>query len=168
MQPHSANRDWSAYIIVTRIGDKLIVESHRGPIGEADQIIGLDDFFRPEAEGAVADVDAEAACCKESLMNVYFGLLLAYGADPTTLNVGYAPIQPVAYSHALHVGKLGLDCRYCHTTVEKAAMAALPPTEVCMNCHKAILPDSPKLGLVEQSYVDGTPIPWIKVHDLAD
>jgi hypothetical protein len=99
---------------------------------------------------------------------VYFGLLLAYGADPTTLNVGYAPIQPVAYSHALHAGKLGLDCRYCHTTVERAAMAALPPTEVCMNCHKAILPDSPKLGLVQQSYVDGTPIPWIKVHDLAD
>ena len=51
---------------------------------------------------------------------VYFGLLLAYGADPTTLNVGYAPIQPVPYSHALHVGKLGLDCRYCHTTVERA------------------------------------------------
>jgi menaquinone reductase, multiheme cytochrome c subunit len=99
---------------------------------------------------------------------VYFGLLLAYGADPTTLNVGYAPIQPVPYSHAVHVGKLGLDCRYCHTTVERAAMAALPPTEVCMNCHKAILPDSPKLGLVQESYVEGTPIPWIKVHDLAD
>ena len=99
---------------------------------------------------------------------VYFGLLLAYGADPTTLSVGYAPVQPVPYSHALHAGKIGLDCRYCHTTVERAAMAALPPTEVCMNCHKAILPDSPKLGEVQQSYVEGTPIAWIKVHDLAD
>ena len=50
---------------------------------------------------------------------VYIGLLLAYGANPTTLNVGYAPTQPVPYSHALHAGKLGMDCRYCHNTVEK-------------------------------------------------
>ncbi len=99
---------------------------------------------------------------------VYLGLLLAYGADPITLNVGYQPLQPVAYSHAQHVGKLGMDCRYCHTTVERAAMAALPPTGVCMNCHKAILPDSAKMGEVQQSYVEGTPILWIKVHNLAD
>jgi hypothetical protein len=99
---------------------------------------------------------------------LYVGLLLGYGAHPTTLNVGYAPVQPVPYSHALHVGKLGLDCRYCHTTVEQIAMAALPPTDVCMNCHKAILPDSPQLAEVRKSYVEGTPIPWIKVHDLAD
>jgi menaquinone reductase, multiheme cytochrome c subunit len=99
---------------------------------------------------------------------IYLGLLLAYGANPTTLNVGYAPVQPVPYSHALHVGKLGLDCRYCHTTVERAAMAALPPTGVCMNCHKAILPESTKLAEVQKSYVEGSPIPWIKVHDLAD
>ena len=77
---------------------------------------------------------------------VYLGILVPYGANPTTLNVGYPPVQPVPYSHALHVGKLGIDCRYCHTTVEKAAMAALPPTEVCMNCHKAIFGTSPKLA----------------------
>jgi menaquinone reductase, multiheme cytochrome c subunit len=99
---------------------------------------------------------------------VYLGLLLAYGADPTTLTVGYAPVQPVPYSHAVHVGRLGLDCRYCHTTVENAAMAALPPTDVCMNCHKAILPRSAQLGEVQKSYVEGSPIAWIKVHDLAD
>jgi hypothetical protein len=99
---------------------------------------------------------------------VYLGLLLSYGADPTTLNVGYQPVQPLPYSHAMHVGKLGMDCRYCHTTVERAAMAALPPTDVCMNCHKAILPDSAKLAEVQQSYVEGSPILWIKVHDLAD
>lgn len=99
---------------------------------------------------------------------VYVGLLVAYGANPTTLNVGYAPVQPVPYSHALHAGKLGLDCRYCHSTVEKAGMAAIPPTEVCMNCHKGIFPNSPKLAPVRKSYADGTPIPWVKVHDLAD
>lgn len=98
----------------------------------------------------------------------YVGLVLAYGANPTTLGVGYEPVQPVPYSHALHVGKLGLDCRYCHTTVEKAAMAALPSTDVCMNCHKAILSSSPKLAEVFRSYVEGSPVAWIKVHDLPD
>ena len=99
---------------------------------------------------------------------VYVGLLLAYGANPTTLNVGYAPVQPVPYSHALHVGKLGLDCRYCHNTVEKTAMAALPATETCMNCHKNILPNSDKLAPVRESYETGMPVPWVKVHDLAE
>jgi hypothetical protein len=99
---------------------------------------------------------------------VYVGLLLAYAGNPTTLNVGYEPVQPVPYSHALHVGKLGIDCRYCHTTVEKAAMAALPPTEVCMNCHQAIFPKSAKLAEVHKSYVEGTAIPWVKVHNLPD
>ena len=99
---------------------------------------------------------------------VYVGLLLAYGANPTTLNVGYAPLQPVPYSHAQHAGKLGIDCRYCHTTVEKAAMAALPPTEVCMNCHTVLFANSAKLAEVRKSYVEGTPIPWVKVHNLPD
>jgi menaquinone reductase, multiheme cytochrome c subunit len=99
---------------------------------------------------------------------LYVGLLLAYGANPTTLTVGYAPVQPVPYSHALHAGKLGIDCRYCHTTVEKAGMAALPPTAVCMNCHKAIFPNSARLAEVRKSYVEGTPVPWVKVHDMAD
>jgi hypothetical protein len=66
MQPHGADRDRAAHIIVTGIGDKLIVEGERSPISEADQIIGLNDFLGPVAEGAVADVDAEASCCKES------------------------------------------------------------------------------------------------------
>jgi menaquinone reductase, multiheme cytochrome c subunit len=99
---------------------------------------------------------------------LYLGLLLAYGANPTSLTVGYQPVQPVPYSHALHAGKLGIDCRYCHTTVETAGMAALPPTEVCMNCHKAIFANSSKLAEVRKSYVEGTSVPWVKVHDMAD
>jgi menaquinone reductase, multiheme cytochrome c subunit len=99
---------------------------------------------------------------------VYLGLLLAYGANPWALNVGYQPIQPVPYSHALHVGKLGLDCRYCHNTVEKAGFAALPTSEICMNCHTGILPASPKLAPIRESYKNGTPVPWVKVHDIAD
>ena len=88
--------------------------------------------------------------------------------NPTTLAVGYQPVQPVPYSHALHAGKLGLDCRYCHTTVENGAFAALPPTETCMNCHRGIYPDSPKLAEIRKSYAEGTPVRWVKVHDLPD
>ncbi len=99
---------------------------------------------------------------------VYAVLLLWYGANPYTLNVGYAPVQPVPYSHALHVGKLGLDCRYCHYTVEKAAWSALPSTETCMNCHTNILPKSEKLAPVRESFKTGLPVPWIKVHDLPE
>jgi menaquinone reductase, multiheme cytochrome c subunit len=102
------------------------------------------------------------------VLPLYLGILLVYGANPTTLNTGYQPIQPVPYSHALHAGKLGIDCRYCHTTVEKAAFAALPPTDVCMNCHKEVLAKSPKLAPVFKSYAEGTPVPWIKVHGMPD
>ncbi len=91
---------------------------------------------------------------------------LAFSAN--TLNVGYAPVQPVPYSHAMHVGQLGIDCRYCHTTVDDASFAAIPPTQTCMNCHHAILPDSPRLAAVFKSNETGEPVPWVKVHDLPD
>jgi len=100
------------------------------------------------------------------LAPIYLVLLLWYGASPQTLAVGYAPQQPVQYSHALHAGTLGVDCRYCHTTVEQAAFAALPPTQTCMNCHVTILPNSPRLAPVRESYQTGLPLKWVKVHDL--
>ncbi|WP_347245919.1 cytochrome c3 family protein [Thermogutta sp.] len=91
-----------------------------------------------------------------------------FAADPQTIDIGYSPAQPVPFSHALHAGELGLDCRYCHTTVEKAAHAAIPSTEICMNCHDRIAANSPKLALVRESYATGQPIPWVRVHDLPD
>ncbi len=94
--------------------------------------------------------------------------LVAYLANPQVLDTGYAPIQPVAYSHKLHAGNLGIDCRYCHFTVERSAFAAIPPTETCMNCHSRVKPDSPLLSLVRESYATGRPIPWVKVHRLPD
>jgi hypothetical protein len=98
----------------------------------------------------------------------YLGLLVPLALSPTTLNVGYRPEQPVDYSHQLHVSELGIDCRYCHSTVEEAAFAAIPPTSTCMNCHQAIRSDSAKLLPVRESYETGEPIPWVKVHDLPD
>ena len=102
------------------------------------------------------------------LVPAYLVVLLAYGASPRTTNVGYRPVQPVPYSHALHAGQLGIDCRYCHNTVEVAAHAALPPTQTCMNCHARIRTTSPKLLPVRESYATGLPIPWVRVHDLPD
>lgn len=94
--------------------------------------------------------------------------IVGLGFSAQTLNVGYAPEQPVAYSHALHVGELGMDCRYCHTTVDDASFAAIPPTQTCMNCHTAIRSDSPRLEAVFNSNETGEPVPWVKVHDLPD
>lgn len=99
---------------------------------------------------------------------VYLVLLVWYGFSPKTTDVGYQPVQPVPFSHKLHAGDLGMDCRYCHTTVEKAAFAAIPPTQTCMNCHSKIRAESPKLVTVRESYATGLPVPWVKVHDLPD
>jgi hypothetical protein len=99
---------------------------------------------------------------------VYLTALVWYGASPKTTDVGYAPEQPVPYSHALHAGELGLDCRYCHTTVENAAHAAVPPTETCMNCHQRVKTRSPRLEPLRSSALTGNSLAWTKVHDLPD
>ena len=99
---------------------------------------------------------------------VYLVVLAMVALSPSTINVGYAPEQPLPYSHALHVGQLGIDCRYCHNTVETEARAAIPPTQTCMNCHAKVRAASDKLELVRESYATGQPIPWVRVHDLPD
>jgi cytochrome c7-like protein len=76
--------------------------------------------------------------------------------------------QPVPFSHRHHVAGLGLDCRYCHTSVETSAFAGMPPTATCMNCHKQIWSDSPMLEPVRTSARTGMPIHWTRVHDLPD
>jgi hypothetical protein len=91
-----------------------------------------------------------------------------YAASPETTNVGYAPNQPIPYSHALHAGELGIDCRYCHNTVEQSAKASIPATETCMNCHSMIKTDSPKILPLKESINTNLPIDWVRVHDLPD
>ena len=68
----------------------------------------------------------------------------------------------------LHAGELGMDCRYCHTSVEKSQEAIIPPTETCMNCHSIIGTDNKKLDIVRESWDTGKPIEWIRVHMLPD
>lgn len=99
---------------------------------------------------------------------LYVAVIVTFGFTPQATNVGYMPQQPIPYSHALHVGTLGLDCRYCHTTVEVSGQASIPPTQTCMNCHASILPESEKLKPLRESYATGNPIPWVRIHDLPD
>lgn len=83
-------------------------------------------------------------------------------------HVGVEVEQPVQFSHQHHVGGLGIDCRYCHVAVETSAFAGVPPTEVCMNCHRQIWADSDMLRPVRESFESNVPIPWRRVHDLPD
>jgi len=76
--------------------------------------------------------------------------------------------QPVQFSHKHHVGDDGIDCRYCHTSVEVSNTAGMPPTKTCMNCHSQIWSESPYLEPVRASWKTGKPIEWTRVHDLPD
>jgi len=91
-----------------------------------------------------------------------------YYFSPRYTDVGYRPRQPLPYSHKLHAGDLAIDCRYCHTGVERQAHANIPPTQTCMNCHQLVKPESEKLALVRTSYETGLPIKWVRVHLLPD
>ena len=91
-----------------------------------------------------------------------------YWWSPWYTDVGYAPIQPVPYSHKLHAGELGIDCRYCHTGVEVSSVAMVPPTQTCMNCHAMIKADSPKLTALRDSWNNKTPMEWVRIHKIPD
>lgn len=104
-----------------------------------------------------------------AVLGPVFVIALIYLAfSPQTTAVGYRPVQPVPYSHLLHAGELGIDCRYCHTAVERTAAAGVPPTSVCMNCHARIKGGSDLLRPVRDSYESGLPVRWMRIHDLPD
>ena len=76
--------------------------------------------------------------------------------------------QPIQFSHLHHAGGMGIDCRYCHTSVEKSSFAGIPPTKTCMNCHSQIWSNAPILEPVRASFRSDTPLNWIRVNDLPD
>ena len=91
-----------------------------------------------------------------------------YYISPYSTQVGYAPEQPVSYSHKLHAGDLGMDCRYCHVGVERSPVAMVPATQTCMNCHHLVKKDSDKLTLVRESYETDAAVEWIRIHHSPD
>src|SRR6266404_5055247 len=82
--------------------------------------------------------------------------------------MGVAQLQPVPFSHQHHAGSLGIDCRYCHTSVETAGFAGVPPTKTCMNCHSQIWMGAPMLEPVRASFRTGQSLQWTRVNDLPD
>ena len=91
-----------------------------------------------------------------------------YYMTPKYTRVGYTPVQPVPFSHALHAGQLGIDCRYCHSNVERSGHANIPTAQTCMNCHSQIKATSPLLAVVRQSAATGEPVPWVWIHQTPD
>ena len=93
---------------------------------------------------------------------------VTYYMTPKYTRVGYAPVQPVPFSHAQHVQEVGLDCRYCHSNVEKSGHSNVPTAQTCMNCHSQIKATSPLLAPIRESYEKGTPVRWVWVHHTPD
>jgi hypothetical protein len=88
--------------------------------------------------------------------------------SPYVTYAGVARPQPAPFSHEHHVSGLGIDCRYCHTSVENSSFAGIPPTKTCMNCHSQIWTNAPMLEPVRQSYRSGQSLVWNRVNDLPD
>src|SRR5579863_334111 len=102
------------------------------------------------------------------LVSVLLWALLELQRSPYITYAKVVRPQPVPFSHQHHVGGLGIDCRYCHGSVETSAFAGMPTTKVCMNCHSQIWADSPMLEPVRESYRTGKSLQWNRVHRLPD
>src|SRR5258706_10383550 len=96
------------------------------------------------------------------------GLLTQVNRSPWVTQARVAREQPIQFSHERHVAGNGIDCRYCHTSVEESRFAGIPPTKTCMNCHSQIFANSPFLEPVRESFRTGRSIQWTRVHDLPD
>ena len=96
------------------------------------------------------------------------GLLIVLGGSSYVTRAQEYIEQPIQFSHLHHVGDDGIDCRYCHTSVETSAFAGIPPTKTCMNCHSQIWTNAPILEPVRASFREDRPLRWIRVHDLPD
>jgi hypothetical protein len=94
--------------------------------------------------------------------------VVTYYFSPWNTQVGYAPIQPVPFSHRMHAGELGMDCRYCHANIERSYEAMVPSTQTCMGCHAVIRPDSAALAPIRESWETGESMHWVRVHNLPD
>ena len=123
----------------------------------------------PQIFGRHANGKARASIGVAGLIVVLTGYgVWAVWWSPHITREDMALDQPVPFSHQHHVSGLGIDCRYCHATVEKSAMAGMPSTETCMTCHSQVWTEAPMLAPVRESWASGNPLKWNRVHDLPD
>lgn len=121
-------------------------------------------LFRPSAN-SLAKISIAAAV---TLIFSTIGIAYVIDRGPWITNVGVAPVQPIYFSHKHHVKDDGIDCRYCHTSVENSGYAGLPATETCMSCHSQIWNNASVTEPIRQSWASGESIKWTRVHDLPD
>lgn len=119
----------------------------------------------PSSANAVARITISVAAVAVAVSGY---LVYELGRSPYVTRAFEARQQPIQFSHQRHVAGNGLDCRYCHTSVETSAVAGIPPTKTCMNCHAQILANSSYLEPVRASYASDESLQWVKVHDLPD
>lgn len=91
-----------------------------------------------------------------------------YYFTPKYTRVGYQPSQPIPFSHKIHVSQHKMDCRYCHSFVEDSEHSNVPTAATCMNCHKTVKPNSPKLAPLREAWKTNTPVEWVRIHKAPD
>lgn len=123
----------------------------------------------PQIFGRYADTIARVILVSIVLVPIV-AIWIAYGVmwSPYITMENVTIEQPVPFSHEHHVGQLGLDCRYCHSEVEKSPVASLPPTHTCMTCHSQLYTSAAMLAPVRESLAEGMPIHWNRVYRLPD
>ncbi len=133
---------------------------------------------------SISEIDREVINTKFNLSSVYnsksfkgivtfvFVLIIGKacidGLVGVGISQGYAPTQPIAFSHKLHAGEYKIGCNYCHTGVYKSKSASIPSANICMNCHNAIKQESPEIQKIYKAISSGRPIEWVRVHNLPD
>jgi hypothetical protein len=103
-----------------------------------------------------------------ALVGLLSWLVYQFNRSPYVTNEHVQLEQPVPFSHQHHVAGLGIDCRYCHTSVEESSFAGIPPIATCMNCHSQIWTNAPLLEPIREAYRSGIPVQWERVHRMAD
>lgn len=96
----------------------------------------------------------------------FFILSTQVACEPT--NEGYAPTQPIHYSHAVHAGMLEIDCQYCHFSAQRGRYAGIPPAQICMNCHNQVKTDDVEVQKIAVALANDEPIKWVRIHNLPD
>jgi len=118
-----------------------------------------------------ATLNSNGGATSKIIISILIFLVIAgsfiYALAPAK-NQGYAPAQPIPFSHKLHAGKYNIPCMYCHVAAEKSRHATVPAMNICLNCHRMVKTDSPFIQDLTKHYNEGKPIQWIKVHDLPE
>lgn len=108
----------------------------------------------------------------KSKIGLFVVLAVVYGlwwlSAETNNNVGYAPQQPLAFSHKIHSGDNKIPCLYCHTNAERSPFATVPAMNICMGCHNVVATGKPEVVKLRQEYEAGRPIEWVRIHDMPD